>query len=77
MLKNLVLVLVIGIAGLLSISSSVHGQKDNLNINEILMNNMSADLLSESKGNIPETKLVGIDVDGSPIIEITMSGQGK
>lgn len=77
MLKDLVLVLVIGIAGLLSISSSVHGQKDNLNINEILMNNMSADLLSESKGNIPETKIVGIDIDESPIIEITMSGQGK
>jgi len=30
------------------------------------MENMSVDLLSEAKGNIPYTKIVGVDIDGSP-----------
>ncbi|MDX1371497.1 MAG: hypothetical protein R3321_03465 [Nitrososphaeraceae archaeon] len=38
---------------------------------------MSVDLLSEAKGNIPYIKLVGVDVDGSPIMEFIMSGHGK
>lgn len=41
------------------------------------MENMSVDLLSETKGNIPYTKIVGVDMDGSPIMEFIMSGHGK
>ncbi|MGD1836323.1 MAG: hypothetical protein ACPKQO_11450 [Nitrososphaeraceae archaeon] len=41
------------------------------------MKNMSVDLLSEAKGKIPYTKIVGVDTDGSPIMEFTMVGHGK
>ena len=41
------------------------------------MENHSIDLLSESEGNIQSTKIIGVDIDGSPIMEFTMVGTGK
>ena len=41
------------------------------------MENFSVDLLSEYYGNIQYTKIIGVDVDGSPIMKFTIAGNGR
>ena len=41
------------------------------------MDNFLVDLLSESKGNIQYTKIIDVDIGGSPMMEFTIAGNGK